>query len=130
MKEISNEFKESAGRVKIGGAFRSNDGLVEGIGSGGEEFVRIYEDIAYNETQRTGAWVAKLRSLGVKASHPDDGWHNREEFHFGFAYPHFDDGVKVGDMVALGGHSKFVVVCVSKVSGLFSKRYHYKSNIY
>lgn len=44
-----------------------------------------------------------LRALGIKASHPDDGWHNREERYFQLAYPDFDDGVKVGDVVMLTG---------------------------
>lgn len=47
-------------------------------------------------------WIATLRAQGVKAAHPDDGWVDRMENSVFFAYPQFNDGAQVGDLVALG----------------------------
>jgi hypothetical protein len=47
-------------------------------------------------------WVDKLRQEGFKAAHPNDGWVDRENNKFELAYPHFDDGIEVGDKVMLG----------------------------
>lgn len=48
------------------------------------------------------AWIAALRGAGVKAAHPDDGWVNRERNTVHLAYPQFNDGLSVGDLLALG----------------------------
>jgi len=47
-------------------------------------------------------WISKLKSQGVKAAHPNDGWVDRENNVVRFAYPQFNDGVKVGDTIVLG----------------------------
>ena len=47
-------------------------------------------------------WIADLRARGFKASHPNDGWVNREENEVHLAYPQFDDGVQIGDKLMLG----------------------------
>ena len=49
-------------------------------------------------------WCDELKGQGVKAAHPDDGWVDREKNSVYFAYPHFDLGVQVGDLIALGWH--------------------------
>lgn len=47
-------------------------------------------------------WVADQRALGCKAAHPDDGWVDREANTVGLCYPQFNDGLGVGDVLALG----------------------------
>jgi hypothetical protein len=47
-------------------------------------------------------WVADLRAGGVKAAHPDDGWVDRKRDRVHLCYPQFDDGVEIGDTIALG----------------------------
>lgn len=133
MKDITLEEAKKypkSGRINIKGYYSSSDGLVQGMGESGRQFVENYEQASKEDELKTKEWVAKLRSLGVKASHPDDGWHKREEKYFGISYPEFNDGIKVGDMVALGNYNKFVIVIVDKISGILSTRYHYKSTIY
>ena len=112
------------------GYFESNDGQVSGLGEQGASFVQSYEEGQREREEKTADWVIKLRSLGIKAAHPDDGWHDRENKHFGLCYPYFDEGLQVGDMVALGDYEKFVVVVISHTSGMLSKRYHYKATIH
>lgn len=58
-------------------------------------------------------WIEKLRSEGVKASHPDDGWIDRVNDIANFCYPHFDDGVDVGDVIALGSYDEYRYVKVT-----------------
>jgi len=48
------------------------------------------------------AWIADLRKKGYKASHPNDGWVDRQKKEFHLCYPQFDDGVTLGSMVMLG----------------------------
>ena len=47
-------------------------------------------------------WIADLRRRGVKAAHPDDGWVDREAGTIHLCYPLFNDGLSVGDLLALG----------------------------
>lgn len=47
-------------------------------------------------------WVEDLRSQGVKAAHPDDGWVDRKDNKVHFCYPQFSNNPQVGDVVALG----------------------------
>lgn len=47
-------------------------------------------------------WIKSLRLLGFKASHPNDGWVDRENKTISFCYPQFDDGAEKGDLVMLG----------------------------
>lgn len=47
-------------------------------------------------------WIADLRARGVKAAHPNDGWVHRDENKIHLCYPQFNDGVAVGDLMALG----------------------------
>lgn len=125
MKDISYKFPKS-GRVKINGAFGSDDGMVGGFGKDGKKFVENYEKITFEDAKKRAEWVTKLRALGVKGAHADDGWHNREGNSFNLCYPHFNDGLEIGDMFALGDYQKFSVVIVKKITGFFTKTYHYK----
>jgi hypothetical protein len=79
----------------------------------------------------------------VKASHPDDGWVDRKGRRntFGyvpeadsvqFAYPQFNDGVKVGDKIALGWADRWRIVVVTEIRevGIImpTLRYFFESN--
>jgi hypothetical protein len=68
--------------------------------------VAKYADICRRQAHRKREWVEMLRSQGVKAAHPDDGWVDRENNVVTFVYPHFDDGVSVGDRIVLGWESR------------------------
>lgn len=49
------------------------------------------------------SWVEELRAMGVKAAHPDDGWvHRTDDPCVHLEYPDFNDGLGVGDLLALG----------------------------
>lgn len=56
-----------------------------------------------NERSRK-AWITTLRSMDVKAARADDGWVDRERNEVTMCYPDFNDGLKVGDWLALGRH--------------------------
>ena len=66
------------------------------------KFAKRWVDICIKAEQDEKDWVAALRVQGVKASHPNDGWVNREKNEVQFVYPQFNDGVCIGDIVALG----------------------------
>jgi len=61
-------------------------------------------------------WIKRLRSQGVKAAHPNDGWINRELKRIDFVYPDFYDGVVIGDRVALGTPSEYCIVEVVNIT--------------
>lgn len=74
-------------------------------------------------------WIASLRVAGIKAAHPDDAWVDRERNTVMFVYPHFDDGVSIGDLIALGSpqwgsaNSRHRIVRVTgSTFGLFSQK--------
>jgi hypothetical protein len=77
--------------------------------------VKIDQDMQAAERE----WIAQLRSIGIKAAHPDDGWvkRDRSKHHdfVQFCYPQFDDGVKEGDRIALGWHDRYRVRIVQRV---------------
>lgn len=64
----------------------------------GESWMRIGREM---EAEKK-AWIADLRAYGVKAAHPNDGWVDREKHEVFLCYPQFNDGVTVGDTIALG----------------------------
>lgn len=49
-------------------------------------------------------WIANLRASSVKAARPDDGWVDRDRNEVTMCYPDFNDGLQVGDWLALGRH--------------------------
>jgi len=55
-------------------------------------------------------WVIFLREKGIIAAHSDDGWVDREKNTLNLVYPEFNDGVKVGSLIALGCPEKYRVV--------------------
>lgn len=70
---------------------------------GTPEAVSLALDIQADMRSKTELWKDALRQMGVVAAHPNDGWVKRgdkKEFHL--AYAHFNFGLKVGDLAALG----------------------------
>ena len=70
--------------------------------SGDPDAVATFASISRSMESDQNAWIASLRAAGVKAAHPDDGWVDRERDTVFFCYPQFDDGVAIGDLIALG----------------------------
>jgi hypothetical protein len=100
------------------------DGLCEDHRDG--SFVRAYDRICREEKQKETEWIKKLRAFGIKAAHPNDGWHEKEHQEVTLCYPRFNDGVEIGDQIALGDPDVFVVVKIlKKTSGLRSATYSY-----
>jgi len=83
----------------------SNDGLVRSYSETGDSFLDSYNRICQQSAERKTEWIKMLRANGIKMSHPDDGWVNRENFSIHPCYPDFNDGVKVGDEICLGSPS-------------------------
>lgn len=81
--------------------YRSRDGLCE---SADASAVALWDSIGDRMADDQRGWVARLRAMGVKAAHPDDGWVKRNETppKVFFSYPAFNDGVQEGDLIALG----------------------------
>lgn len=90
--------------------FRSNDGLCK---SASIEFVNTWNEVAQKQIDDTATWISELRKNGVKAAHPDDGWVDREKNTVRMTYPQFNDGIKVGDVIALGWADRFRLVRVT-----------------
>lgn len=73
-------------------------------------------------------WVAELRAGGVKASHPNDGWVDRAAYKVHLCYPQFNDGLEVGDLLALGspGRGTWLVRVTGSSENLFALPEHPK----
>lgn len=61
------------------------------------------------------AFIEKMKALGVAAAHPNDAWVRDDERKFTLTYPSFNDGVKVGSIVALGDCDKHRLVRVTEI---------------
>lgn len=92
--------------------YKSKDGLCE---SSNVEFVATWNKIGDEFEERTRQWVENLREQGIKAAHPDDGWVDREKDIVYLRYPQFNDGVEVGDTIALGWGDKWRLIKVVEV---------------
>lgn len=66
------------------------------------------------------AMIAELRAWGVKGARPDDGWVDRTNNNTGEAYPWFNDGVKPGDLYALGRPEKVRLVRIERIDTMWS----------
>jgi hypothetical protein len=98
-------------RVK---ATLSTGGTIEGEPEAVARAVAIDRSMQAEERQ----WIADLRARGVKAAHPDDGWVDRAENKVHLCYPDFNDGLAVGDLLALGWPSRYRIVRVTATSTL------------
>lgn len=86
--------------------------------SGNADAVDLAVSIDQDLRARECDWIDSLREQGVKAAHPDDGWVDRDENKVHLAYPQFNDGLTVGDLLALGWDDKWRLVRVTETSEL------------
>jgi len=89
--------------------YKSKDGHCE---SNNAEWIHHWNKIGDEMERNKRQWIMDLRSQGVKASHPDDGWVDRNENTVFFSYPQFNDYPQVGDTIALGWDWKWRLVKV------------------
>ncbi len=105
----------------------SNDGLLKSNSSGNDDFIIGYNQICKQYELDKDKWIQELREQGFKASHPNDGWVDRDRNIVTFAYPHFDDGARVGDKVMLGWYSKEesnkAIILTNEYNNMFSSEY-------
>ena len=100
--------------------------------SGPPDAMARWAEICHEDDRKEDKWIESLRAEGVKAAHPDDGWVDREADSVHFAYARFDDGVNVGDMIALGCADKWRIVTVTEIKDVGivmpMRRYFFSSN--
>lgn len=80
------------------------------------EMAKSWGDICREGQAKQEAWIASLREQGVRASHPDDGWVNREKNEVQFVYPQFMDGLSSGATVALGWPDRHRLVVLTELT--------------
>lgn len=87
--------------------------------TGDHPFVEQFAQICMDSQRKLDEWITKLKNGGIRAAHPDDGWVDRKLNRVHFAYPHFDDGVSIGDKIALGQEWEWRIVEITgKHNGL------------
>lgn len=74
------------------------------------EFAQCWGQICAASKRSKNAWIAQLRREGVKAAHPEDGWIDRRMSVLQLVNAEYDDGVRVGDVVALGSSEDYRLV--------------------
>jgi len=72
----------------------------------GNRALAVWHRLCDESACRRQEWIRALRQQGIRAAHPDDGWVNRADNEVHLCYPHFDDGLGVGDLLALGWESR------------------------
>jgi len=96
----------------------------------GKDFVDnfLYNELEYNKRQKT--WIELLRQIGVTAAHPDDGWVDRHNNEVILCYPRFNDGLKVGDVLALGDcdNYRLVKIIEHRIGWLGTNYWIFKDN--
>jgi hypothetical protein len=93
----------------MGYLFESQDGHCK---SNNMEHVTLWNQIVKERKENELKWIEELRAQGVKASHPDDGWVKRDINQVTLCYPEFNDGVSIGDIIALGTYEQCRLVKV------------------
>ena len=78
------------------------DETIYGKVSGRPDLVEQWKDGCRVRAYERKAWVKKMRALGVRASHPDDGWVDRENNHLQLCYPDFERSLAVGSLIDWG----------------------------
>lgn len=108
----------------------SDDGAIWSDGSPtAESFLEAYRQSGLGLQAQTREWVNNLRANGVKAAHPNDGWIDRVNGIASLRYPQFDDGLSVGDMLALGqawDKEPTIIVTITEVRKDMFGRAEYK----
>ena len=75
-----------------------------------QEFMNLFHQAGRDIEEKTRELISELREKGVKALHPNDGWIDRENKIAQFCYPRFNDGVNIGDKIALGDYRSHTIV--------------------
>ena len=89
--------------------------------------VAMFRSIALEQEARTREWVESLHQMGCTVAHPDDGWVDRKGSYVGLCYPYYEDGVSVGDKMALGWPDKYRIVEVVGIKNLgYIKRVYFR----
>lgn len=75
-------------------------------GENSTRFHREWNNICAQAEAGEFTWILQLRSIGIKAAHPDDGWVDRttssvHDF-LTLQNPSFNDGLRVGELIAIG----------------------------
>lgn len=93
------------------------------------DFWATWHRVGAQQQAQQQAWLTLLRAHGVKAAHPDDGWHDRAAHAFSLQYPHLRSTLAPGDVVALGTPASYRLFTVRAItmSGPLARRlcYHY-----
>ncbi len=90
-----------------------------------QSFIDQWHATAARLKQEEWDWIADLRARGVKAAHPNDGWVNRIDNMLQLVYPQFNDGVQVGDIIALGDSSEYHLVKITFIHKDYFDYLHY-----
>lgn len=96
--------------------------------SGRPDLVNTFYDAIISYETKEKEWITRLRNEGYKASHPNDGWIDRENNKMLFVYPQFNDGVDIGDKIVIGSHDskERSVILTGKSEGYFNDYYNFK----
>lgn len=97
----------------------------------GIEFYNGFINAEQTRLQKEAQLKTKLRSMGVKAWHPDDGWVDRQKNSVKFAYPEYEMHIEPGDIICLGWTWKYRLVVVTKVvpSNVFFSEYYFRDMV-
>lgn len=108
--------------------YKSKDGLAQ---SNNKDLISSWDNIQTKHQSEETGWIAELRSKGIKAAHPDDGWVNRDNNSIQFVYPQFNDKPKAGDRIVLGWPWEYREVCIISIKqeGILNphNQYYFKS---
>lgn len=89
------------------------------------EFMALWTKICMKGQQDHDNWIKMLRSNGIIAAHPDDGW--VEENRVCLCYPQFNDGIAIGKIMALGQPGKYRLVKITgRIQGMFLDKWKYE----
>jgi len=83
---------------------------IQMVHSSSPEFSAAWNAIINSEVSLINDWLRTLQESGIAAAHPDDGWVDDNENTLTLVYPHYNDGIQVGALVALGTYDKYRVV--------------------
>lgn len=106
--------------------YTSQDGRMS---SDNIDFIRGYENILSNNKQLLNKRILYLRSIGVKALHPDDGWVDRKNNIVQLTYPRFRERyISVGDKIALGQDTgRYRIVRVTAIADWYcNERFYFE----
>jgi len=70
--------------------------------SGNSDIIEVWKKVVDKHQNEEIEWIENLRKQGYKASHPNDGWVDRENNKIYLAYPQFNDGIGVNDKLMIG----------------------------